>query len=293
MEIIKTKNIKNSEISELYNFFYKLPTHGFLDFSKDKKNFEKEIDELIKDKKYRLAIEYENNKITNYFLIKNENSLKRSIVMTYDLKKIKNNINTIKDFTKSNKLEIGIRNSEKNQIQENYFFDYIRTYNFMKLKRNKSFGKINSDLSIFESVNYKNYYKELVTIQNDCFADQYGYEANSLNDFKLEIQNLEKRKINSFFEISKNIKNTWLGYAWTQLNLENHEGRLSMCGVKKEFRSKGIAKPLIISSLNNLIKNNCELIYLEVDNENEPAKKIYKSLGFNKYSELDWFNIKY
>jgi ribosomal protein S18 acetylase RimI-like enzyme len=84
-----------------------------------------------------------------------------------------------------------------------------------------------------------------------------------------------------------------LGYVWTQLNLENNEGRLSMCGVKKEYRSKGIAKPLIISALNYLIKNNCELIYLEVDNENKPAKKIYKSLGFTKYSELNWFNIKY
>jgi ribosomal protein S18 acetylase RimI-like enzyme len=293
MEIIKTKDIKKLQISELYSFFNKLPTHGFLDFSKDKKHFKKEITDLINDKKYRFAIEYENNKITNYFLIKNEDSLKRSIVMTYDLNKIKNNIKTIKDFTNSNKLEIGIRNFEKNQITENYFFDYLKTYNFMKLKRNKLFPEINEDISVFESINHKNYYKDLVTIQNDCFADQYGYEVNNLPEFKLEIQNLEKRNINSFFEISKNNSNTWLGYVWTQLNLENNEGRLSMCGVKKEYRSKGIAKPLIISALNYLIKNNCELIYLEVDNENKPAKKIYKSLGFTKYSELNWFNIKY
>ena len=46
-----------------------------------------------------------------------------------------------------------------------------------------------------------------------------------------------------------------------------------MCGVKKEFRNKGLAKELIIVAINELIKSNCDEIMLEVDQENIPAKK--------------------
>ncbi|MFL2654049.1 MAG: hypothetical protein ACJ0J5_06795 [Dehalococcoidia bacterium] len=89
MEIIKTKDIKNLQFQDLYDFFYSLPSHGFRDFSKDIKTFENEFINLLEDPKYGFLFEYKNNKIVNYFLIKNEDSLKRSIIMTYDYNKIK------------------------------------------------------------------------------------------------------------------------------------------------------------------------------------------------------------
>ena len=293
MEIIKTKDIKNLQFQDLYDFFYSLPSHGFRDFSKDIKTFENEFINLLEDPKYGFLFEYKNNKIVNYFLIKNEDSLKRSIIMTYDYNKIKDHISEIKEFTQSNSLEIGIRNLQKKYVKEISLFSHIRSYNFMKLNRNKLFNKIYKENFISEEVEHEQNYSELVKIQNECFLDQYGYEENNLSDFKSEIHNLEKRKIKSFFEISKVRNNIWSGYTWTQLNLNNFEGKLSMCGVKKEFRNKGIAKPLIVSSINRLINSNCKSISLEVDNENIPAKKIYDDLGFRTYSKLDWFNVKY
>ena len=52
MEIIKTKDIKNLQFQDLYDFFYSLPSHGFRDFSKDIKTFENEFINLLEDPKY-------------------------------------------------------------------------------------------------------------------------------------------------------------------------------------------------------------------------------------------------
>ena len=78
---------------------------------------------------------------------------------------------------------------------------------------------------------------------------------------------------------------------YTRVFLNEEPSIIGRLVVKKKFRNRGLAKPLIISSINNLIINNCEVIYLEVDNQNEPAKKIYSDLGFKKYSKLDWYAI--
>ena len=203
MEIIKTKDIKNLQFQDLYDFFYSLPSHGFRDFSKDIKTFENEFINLLEDPKYGFLFEYKNNKIVNYFLIKNEDSLKRSIIMTYDYNKIKTHISEIKEFTQSNSLEIGIRNLQKKYVKEISLFSHIRTYNFMKLNRNKLFNKIYKENFISEEVEHEQNYSELVKIQNECFLDQYGYEENNLSDFKSEIHNLEKRKTPSKEPISR------------------------------------------------------------------------------------------
>ena len=294
MQTIKLNEDDIFKITDLFKFLNKLPNHGFKDFSKDEKSFKNDILYLLKNKKNRIFLEYKNNQIKNYILIKNEDLINRSIIMTYDHRKIKDNIKNIKKFSKSNSIEIAIRESEKNQIKDFSLFKKNHTYEFMKME-SKKFSKItNHNISInLEELIYENHYEKLVKIQNDCFVDHYGYEHNSLSDFKSEIINLEKNQIKSFFEISKNLDNEWTGYTWTQHNLKNSEGRLSMCGVIKEFRNKGLAKDLIISSIIKLIRKKCDQIYLEVDSDNIPAKKIYKDIGFEIYNKLTWHKINY
>jgi ribosomal protein S18 acetylase RimI-like enzyme len=294
MQTIKLNEDDIFKITDLFKFLNKLPNHGFKDFSKDEKSFKNDILYLLKNKKNRIFLEYKNNQIKNYILIKNEDLINRSIIMTYDHRKIKDNIKNIKKFSKSNSIEIAIRESEKNQIKDFSLFKKNHTYEFMKMESKKFSKIINHNISInLEELIYENHYEKLVKIQNDCFVDHYGYEHNSLSDFKSEIINLEKNQIKSFFEISKNLDNEWTGYTWTQHNLKNSEGRLSMCGVIKEFRNKGLAKDLIISSIIKLIRKKCDQIYLEVDSDNIPAKKIYKDIGFEIYNKLTWHKINY
>lgn len=289
-----TLNIDNKKlILDLFEFLSDKPNHGFKDFHKNKNFFFEEIIKIISDKKYKILISSVDKKIKNYFLIKNEDSLKRSIIMTYDVRKISEIIHEIKKITHSNKIEIAIRDSSDINPDKFSFIKLSKIYEFMKIKiisNEKIAYKKNNDFKVCGIDENKNI-EGLVDIQNDCFSDHYGYEINSTKDFIEEINSLKLTNIKSFFNISKNKSGRWIGYTWTQKNLSNNQSKLSMCGVKKQFRNKGLAKELIITAINELIESNCEEILLEVDYENIPAKKIYEEIGFYTYDRLGWYEL--
>ena len=278
-------------ISEFFEFLYDKPNHGFRDFNKNKKIFFEEIIKILNDKKYRILISYFDKKIENYFLIKNEDSLNRSIVMTFDIKRIREIINEIKEITKSNKIEIAIRDSSNVNPDEFSFLRLSKIYDFMRINSKKEIEFIKKNNFKSCSVNENKNIENIVNIQNDCFSDHYGYEINSIKDFREELDSLKKLGIKSFFNILKSQSDNWVGYSWTQKNLSNNQSKLSMCGVKKQFRNRGLAKELIITALNQLIRNNCNEIVLEVDHENIPAIKIYKEIGFYVYDKLGWYQL--
>jgi len=278
-------------ISEFFEFLHDKPNHGFRDFNKNKKFFFEEIIKIINDKKYRILISYFDKKIENYFLIKNEDSLNRSIVMTFDIKRIREIINEIKEITKSNKIEIAIRDSSNVNPDEFSFLRLSKIYDFMRINSKKEIEFIKKNNFNSFIVNENKNIENIVNIQNDCFSDHYGYEINSIKDFREELDSLKKLGIKSFFNILKSQSDNWVGYSWTQTNLSNNQSKLSMCGVKKQFRNRGLAKELIITALNQLIRNNCNEIVLEVDHENIPAIKIYKEIGFYVYDKLGWYQL--
>ena len=285
-------NIDNERlISDFFEFLSDKPNHGFRDFNKNKKFFFEEIIKILNDKKYRILISYFDKKIENYFLIKNEDSLNRSIVMTFDIKRIREIINEIKEITKSNKIEIAIRDSSNVNPDEFSFLRLSKIYDFMRINSKKEIEFIKKNNFKSCSVNENKNIENIVNIQNDCFSDHYGYEINSIKDFREELDSLKKLGIKSFFNILKSQSDNWVGYSWTQTNLSNNQSKLSMCGVKKQFRNRGLAKELIITALNQLIRNNCNEIVLEVDHENIPAIKIYKEIGFYVYDKLGWYQL--
>ena len=71
METIKLNEDDIFKIADLFKFLNKIPNHGFKDFSKDEKTFKNDILYLLKNKKNRIFLEYKNNQIKNYILIKN------------------------------------------------------------------------------------------------------------------------------------------------------------------------------------------------------------------------------
>tara|TARA_B100001029_G_scaffold171275_1_gene167954 strand:+ start:18634 stop:19515 length:882 start_codon:yes stop_codon:yes gene_type:complete len=287
-----TLNIDNERlISDFFEFLSDKPNHGFRDFHKYKKFFLEEITKIISDNRYKILISHIDKKIENYFLIKNEDSLNRSIIMTLDVRKISEIIHEIKKITKSNKIEIAIRDSNDINPNEFSFLKLIKIYNFMKLNSSEKIAYTKNNNFKICSVDENKNIEGLVNIQNDCFSDHYGYEINSIKDFREELNSLKHTNIKSFFNISKSISGSWVGYTWTQKNLSNSQSKLSMCGVKKEFRNKGLAKELIIVAINELIKSNCDEIMLEVDQENIPAKKIYEEIGFYTYDKVGWYEL--
>ena len=231
-------NIDNERlISDFFEFLSDKPNHGFRDFHKYKKFFLEEITKIISDNRYKILISHIDKKIENYFLIKNEDSLNRSIIMTLDVRKISEIIHDIKKITKSNKIEIAIRDSNDINPNEFSFLKLIKIYNFMKINSSEKIAYTKNNNFKVCSVDENKNIEGLVNIQNDCFSDHYGYEINSIKDFREELNSLKDTNIKSFFNISKSKSGSWVGYTWTQKNLSNSQSKLSMCGVKKEFRN--------------------------------------------------------
>ena len=55
----------------------------------------------------------------------------------------------------------------------------------------------NNDFKVCSVDENKNI-ERLVNIQNDCFSDHYGYEINSIKDFREELNYLKHTNIKSF-----------------------------------------------------------------------------------------------
>ena len=83
-----------------------------------------------------------------------------------------------------------------------------------------------------------------------------------------------------------------MAYAWMFVYKEKAMGKLSMCGVRKQFRSLGLAQKIINIAIKNLFDQGLNKIILEVDHENDAAKKIYSSMGFKTYDNINWYKVR-
>jgi len=63
------------------------------------------------------------------------------------------------------------------------------------------------------------------------------------------------------------------------------EGEVLRLAVRKQYRRRGIARKLMIYLIDYLKEKYYQKLFLEVDNSNLPAIKLYESLGFEKFSE--------
>ena len=58
------------------------------------------------------------------------------------------------------------------------------------------------------------------------------------------------------------------------------EAEITILAVKKEFQRQGYGKILLEKTFEYLKTKNVRFVYLEVAVDNQPAKKLYKKLGF-------------
>ena len=86
-------------------------------------------------------------------------------------------------------------------------------------------------------------------------------------------------------------KNEVVGFAGIMINLSDTE--IMNIVVKKNFRQKGIGKILLNKIIEISQKNNCENIFLEVNEKNVPAIKLYENTGFKQIGiRKKYYNFK-
>jgi len=81
------------------------------------------------------------------------------------------------------------------------------------------------------------------------------------------------------------------GYCWTLLMSDGHrrQGVIGSIGLVPEFRGRGISRAILAAGMVYLRSAGADYIRLEVDGANEPAIRLYQSMGFQKAGQLHWY----
>ena len=168
----------------------------------------------------------------------------------------------------------------------------IKTYKKMNLDLVKLKSEIYQNINSNHIVNIKNenhLIKNLHLIQNASFKASWGFSPNSIKEIKNKIQSKNNIQDGVLFYKKSNKPE---GYVWLTRNNENNKtAHVSMIGTLPQSRGKGIAKKLLESSINFLIKNKYQNLILEVDNDNLSARNVYKKYGFKDIEESYWYEF--
>lgn len=163
-------------------------------------------------------------------------------------------------------------------------FTKIKTYLNMEL--NKLFdnnAKLPEGFHFSEFILNSNE-KHLTLLQNKIFKNSWGFCPNTIEEVSYKI-NMHNTNPKGIIIITNNYE--YVGYNWT--TLENNFGKISMTGVHPEFRSIGLGKMLVIQGVLYLLNKKYNTVKLEVDSLNSKAIQLYNKIGFEKKSEIWWY----
>jgi len=123
----------------------------------------------------------------------------------------------------------------------------------------------------------------LSDIQNRCFAGEWGYNPNTVEDTAWQLRVRNNRPEDVVLALDKG---EVIGYCWTESGCGVEQssgipkGRIYMLGVDQRYRGKGLGRQLLLMGLAHLKKQRRELIEITVDTQHIAAIKLYGSLGF-------------
>lgn len=126
--------------------------------------------------------------------------------------------------------------------------------------------KINNNLEILNTTTLE----EVVELENKCFT----YDAYSCNLLKEDLENENRLMFFAYYN------NELIGYINYEVVLDEIN-LLKIC-VLPEFREYKIATQLMKKMIDYSKQNKIANIFLEVDEKNIPAKKLYEKFNFKK-----------
>ena len=128
----------------------------------------------------------------------------------------------------------------------------------------------------------------LTSVQNDAFTGSWGFCPNTEEqiEYRIHMPNTSKAGILFLLEGVRPA-----GYCWTvKVPSENGvRGMIGMVGVMPDYRGKGMSRHILQAGMKYLRSAGMREICLEVDEGNNPAVRLYKSIGFKTIGERHWF----
>ncbi len=161
-----------------------------------------------------------------------------------------------------------------------------------KMDKKHPIEKIESEEFTLRPLNLKQDFEELIPFYDQIFEKELSAKGASVRAMLSEM-----KAFIPFFRFlgifSKNYRHALDGFVY-----ENSEGKIvstvnigysgnfweiAMVATHPDYRRRGLAKKLIFKSLDHAKKHNAEMCVLEVLEENEPAYKLYRNLGFQHF----------
>jgi ribosomal protein S18 acetylase RimI-like enzyme len=161
----------------------------------------------------------------------------------------------------------------------------IQMEGYKKHKRLYEFWEVHMEIKILEpkdAVIYKEIRLEALKAHPEAFSSSYDEEKDN------PLENFESRlKYGYFFTFGAFAENSLIGVVTLILETKTktkHRANIVAMYVYPEKRKSGIGKGLMSEAIKKAKEIvGIEQIYLTVTSSNEPAKKLYQSLGFKTY----------
>ena len=136
---------------------------------------------------------------------------------------------------------------------------------------------------------------KLTDIQNRSFTDTWGFNPNTQIEIAYRI-NLSGCKLEDI--IMAYLENKAVGYCWSRrivnetLAENKIIGEIHMLGVDPVFRRQGIGRKVLLAGLEHLKSQDISIVTLTADGEEPASLALYESVGFEKSSRSEWYEIK-
>ncbi|UCF93185.1 MAG: GNAT family N-acetyltransferase [Desulfobacterales bacterium] len=136
---------------------------------------------------------------------------------------------------------------------------------------------------------------QMTAIQNRSFAGTWGFKPNTTEEITYRL-NLGGRCPEDV--VMAYAGDNPVGYCWTTVNpeknaaLKEKKGQIHMLGVDPDCLQMGLGKEILLVGLARLQHKGIEVVELTVDSNNQAARALYESVGFEVCANTLWFEKK-
>lgn len=129
---------------------------------------------------------------------------------------------------------------------------------------------------------------ELTRIQNLSFGASWGFCPNTLEEIRYRVNMSDSRPEGIIF-IARGDR--VVGYCWTRRLARDDKavGQISMMGVDPSEQSRGLGRMVLLEGLTYLRGSGLAVVELTVDGQNQPAIRLYQSVGFRRSAVTLWY----
>ncbi len=166
-------------------------------------------------------------------------------------------------------------------------FKYVRRFLEMSLNLDK-LAREELELARSDCRHLREGEEALLTkLQNQSFADHWGYQRNTPATTAYEIGLSHRSRQDIILACEEDAVT---GYCWTEITAPG-EGRIYMLGTLPDFQGQGIGRRTLLAGLAHLKSRGVHEVWLTVDSANEAAGALYASVGFKPQITYLWYEL--